>query len=298
VRSLKGPYRAAEWTPITYEKNHKAPKDPYSEVAYIAAMKKNNLLKLLGIALVVAIVSTGIFYGLFVGKLTSSPGSGKTLVVAAKALKVGSQVQITDLKTIPWPADQLPDGFYGVTDQVVGSTVFDTIGEGEPVMASRLASAKSAGGAGVPTGMRAVSVHVTDSSGVIALLRAGQRVDAQVVIHQKDSSTTEVRTALEDLSVLSVQPQTEVSSQGANLPVVTLLAKPAEADVLAAADSGARVRLTLRNPLDDSTRSRAPLSLDAVMRTSGSPNGPGNDAASGTPVRATATVQKPAPDKP
>ena len=32
----------------------------------IAAMKKNNLLKLLGIALVVAIVSTGIFYGLFV----------------------------------------------------------------------------------------------------------------------------------------------------------------------------------------------------------------------------------------
>ena len=33
-------------------------------------MKKNNLVKLLGIALVVAIVSTGIFYGLFVNKLS------------------------------------------------------------------------------------------------------------------------------------------------------------------------------------------------------------------------------------
>ncbi len=270
-------------------------------------MKKNNLLKLLGIALVVAIVSTGIFYGLFVGKLASSPGNGKTLVVAAKALKVGTQIQIADLKTIPWPSDELPQGFYGVTDQVVGTTVFDPIGEGEPVLASRLASAKSGGGAGVPTGMRAVSIHVTDSSGVLALLRAGQRVDAQVVVHQKENSSAEVRTALEGLTVLSVQPQVELSSQGANLPVVTLLAKPAEADVLAAADSGARVRLTLRNPLDDSTRSRAPLTLDTVMRTSGSEGGAGSAAGSGTaggsgnaagsnaPAHESAAAPKPAP---
>ena len=38
--------------------------------------------------------------------------------------------------------------------------------------------------------------------------------------------------------------------------MVTLLANPADADILAAADAGARVRLTLRNPLDDSTRQR------------------------------------------
>ena len=98
--------------------------------------------------------------------------------------------------------------------------------------------------------------------------------------------------------VLSVQPQGELSSQGVNLPVVTVLANPADADVLAAADAGARVRLTLRNPLDDSTRSRAPLTLDAVMRTSGSAGGIGNAAASNTPAHETATVQKPAPAKP
>jgi pilus assembly protein CpaB len=248
-------------------------------------MKKTNLLKLLGIALIVAIVSTGIFYGLFVGKLSSSQSSGKRLVVAARALKVGTQLQGADVTTIPWPSDQLPQGFYGAIDQVVGDTVFDPIGAGEPLETSRLASSKSGGGAGVPTGMRAVSVHVTDSTGVLALLRSGQKVDAVVVVHPKDNSSTEVRTALENLSVLSVQPQTELSSQGATLPVVTLLAKPAEADVLAAADSGARVRLTLRNPLDDSTRSRAPLTVDAVMRTSGS--------ASDGATRDTATAQSP-----
>jgi Flp pilus assembly protein CpaB len=241
-------------------------------------MKKNNLLKLLGIALVVAIVSTGVFYGLFVNRLSSSPGSGKTLVVAAKALKAGTQLQSVDLKTIPWPAEQLPPGFYGTVDQVTGNTVFDPIGEGEPVVASHLATVQSGGGAGVPSGMRAVSVHVTDSTGVLGLLRAGQKVDVQVVVHQKDTNGAEVRTALEELTVLSVQPQAEMSSQGASLPVVTLLAKPAEADVLAAADSGARVRLTLRNPLDGATRARAPMTVDSVMRTSGSA---GNNDASG-----------------
>jgi pilus assembly protein CpaB len=233
-------------------------------------MKKNEILRFLGIGLIVAIVATGIFYGLFVNRLTSSPGTGKTLVVAARPLKAGTQLQTADLKTIPWPAQQLPAGFYGTVDQVTGTTVFDPIGEGEPVVTSHLATATSVGGVGIPEGMRAVSIHITDSTGVLALLRAGQKVDVQVVVRQKE--TTQVRTALEDLTVLSVQAQSEASSQGVVLPVVTLLAKPADADILAWADSGARVRVTLRNPLDEGTRSRAPLSQDTIMRVSGTDN--------------------------
>jgi Flp pilus assembly protein CpaB len=119
--------------------------------------------------------------------------------------------------------------------------------------------------------MRAVSVHVTDSSGVIALLRAGQKVDLQVIVGRgADGKETTVRTALENLQVLSVAAQPEQSSQGAALPVVTLLANPAAADVIAAADSGARVRLTLRNPLDQELNERTALSLGTVMRSGGS----------------------------
>jgi pilus assembly protein CpaB len=231
-------------------------------------MKKNNLVKLLGVALIVAIVSTGIFYGLFVNKLSSSSGSGKTLVVAVRTLKPGTVVQAPDVRTVPWPTDQLPKGTFGTVDQVVGSTVFDTISEQELVLESKLASTQSGGGAGVPTGMRAVSVHVTDSTGVMSLLHTGQRVDVQVVVVNKNSGETSVRTALEGLSVLAVAPQTEQSSQGHTLPVVTLLAQPAQADVLAAADSGARVRLSLRNPLDQETLSGSSLSLGAIMQRS------------------------------
>ncbi len=232
-------------------------------------MKKNNLLKLLGIAFVVAIVSTGIFYGLFVNKLSSNTG-GKLLVVAATSLKPGTVLKATDVKTISWASDELPAGAYQNPALLIGNTVFDPIGEGEPVLAMRLANSESGGGAGVPTGMRAVSVHVTDSSGVLALLRAGQKVDVQVVIGRgQKSADTSVRTALEDLKVLSVISLPEQDSQGQSLPVVTLLAGPADADILAAADSGARVRLTLRNPLDENTRVRPPLGLDAVMRANG-----------------------------
>lgn len=230
-------------------------------------MKKNNYYKLLGIAFVVAIVSTGIFYGLLAPKLNSSTGSGKMLVVAAKSLKPGTVLQPSDVTLVAWPSPQVPKGAFETVDQVKGNTVFDWIDEGEPVFSSRLASEKTAGGAGVPAGLRAVSVHVTDSTGVIALLRAGQKVDVQVVVGRGENHETTVRTALEDLQVLSVSPA-EQGSQGATLPVVTVLANPAQADVLAAADSGARVRLTLRNPLDQEQASRGALSLGAVMRAS------------------------------
>ena len=229
-------------------------------------MKKNNLYKLLGIAFVVAIVSTGIFYGLFVSRMSSNSGTGKMLVVAAKALKPGTVLEPADVKLIPWPGEQVPKGAFERVEDVTGDTVFAVIGEDEPVFASHLATAKSGGGAGVPEGMRAVSVHVSDSTGVLALLRAGQKVDVQVVTGHGQSKDTLVRTALENLQVLSVHPQPEQSLQGVNLPVVTLLATPSDADVLAAADSGARVRLTLRNPLDEAAGKRNPLSLGTVMR--------------------------------
>ena len=122
----------------------------------------------------------------------------------------------------------------------------------------------------MPEGMRAVSVHVSDSSGVLAQLGPGQKVDVQVLITRKSTNgEPQLRTILEGVPVLSVNPQPEASSQGTNLPAVTLLANPADADILALADSGARVRLALRNPLDNATRARSAVTLDGILRASG-----------------------------
>src|SRR5262245_19148116 len=120
-------------------------------------MKKDNLVKLLGVALVVAIISTGLFYMLFAMRANGERRA--KLVVAAKALKPGTILTPNDIKTIPWPGP-LPQGGYQDPQAVIGSTVFDTLAEEEPVLTTRLASGESGGGAGVPEGMRAVSVHV------------------------------------------------------------------------------------------------------------------------------------------
>ena len=166
-------------------------------------MKKDNMGKLLGVALVVAIICTGLFYMLFAMKANSQ--SGTTMVVAAKALKAGMVLTPADLKTIAWPVPQLPPGAHHDPQEIVGNTVFDAMAQDEPVLSARLATPQSGGGAGVPVGMRAVSIHLTDSTGVLALLRGGQRVDVQVVTARGTKpEETEVRTALENLAVLSV----------------------------------------------------------------------------------------------
>ena len=122
----------------------------------------------MGIAFVVAIAATGIFYGLFVNKLTSSSGTGKNLVVANKPLRAGTVLVASDLKAIPWPATTLPKGTFGTVAELAGKTLFDGLSEEEPVLAAKILSANGEGNAGVPAGMRAVSVHVSDSTGMVS----------------------------------------------------------------------------------------------------------------------------------
>jgi pilus assembly protein CpaB len=236
-------------------------------------MKQNNLAKLLGIALVVAIIATGVFYGLFVTKLSSNTGGGKMVVVAAKPIPAGTILAEKDVRSIPWPVESTPAGAFEAATQVTGNTVLEPLAQGEPVLAARLASTEKHGGSGVPSGMRAVSVHVSDSSGVLAQLAPGQKVDVQVLITRRGGNAEpELRTILEGVQVLSVNPQPEASSQGSNLPAVTLLTSPADADVLALADSGARVRLALRNPLDNARRPRTAVTFDAILNGSAGAN--------------------------
>lgn len=225
---------------------------------------KRNLIPLLGVAFVVAIASTGIFYGLFVGKLKSAPQeTAANVVVAANALKEGVTISRADVDVVQWQGQDPPQGAYSNPDQVVGQTVFQAVDKGQPIVVSKVVT-KAGGGIGVPDGMRAISVHVSDSSGLIGVLRPGHRVDVQVF--NARSTEPQARTILESLTVLSVSPQMDGSSQGGfSAPVVTLVASPQDADLLGFADSFARIRLILRNPLDGSRGQHPALQLSELF---------------------------------
>ena len=234
---------------------------------------KRNIVPLLGIAFVVAIVSTGIFYGLFAGKLRSSVGElpGQSIVVAARNLDPGTIIQTPDLRVSE--VKGALNGGFSRPEELVGLTVLHAVKQNEPILQERVASrdAKSGQGAGgVPTGMRAVSVRVADSSGIVGLLRPGTKVDVQAVSQRNSTAVAELRTILQNVEVLAVSPQPE--SAGGNqpaMPVVTFLTRPQEVDLIALADSGARIRIALRNPLDDGTAPRRAMVLASVFESSG-----------------------------
>jgi Flp pilus assembly protein CpaB len=111
--------------------------------------------------------------------------------------------------------------------------------------------------------MRAISIHATDSSGIISMLRPGYKVDVQLVSNQ-----AELRTILQDIEVLSVNP---AGDGRAPVPVVTLLVDPQGADMAGLGDSTAHLRLALRNPLDEGKPDQRRISVPAMLQPTASP---------------------------
>lgn len=221
------------------------------------------LIPLLAIAFVVAIICTGVFYGLFAGKLRAiaESKSGTPVVLASRNLEPGAVIRQDDLRVTRWNGST-PKGAFGTVTEAVGSTVILPVAENEPLTASRVATAQgSGGGLGVPAGMRAVSVRVSESSGVMELVDAGQKVDLQVFVARSDGGS-QLRTLLQGVAVFGKGP-----GEGAGKPaVVTLLVTPKQADLVAFADASARLRLTLRNPLDKQRNPAESLTLASLLR--------------------------------
>ncbi|MDX2152896.1 MAG: Flp pilus assembly protein CpaB [Bryobacteraceae bacterium] len=216
---------------------------------------KRNLAPLLGIAFVVALISTGLFYGLVVGRLkgTAAPaGRPSEVLVAARDLTRGAVIKPADVKTVPSVARP---GDLQAPEQAAGLTVLEPIAEGQPVRAERLSSAQQNGGASlaVPEGMRAVSIRATDSNGVVGIIEAGHRVDVQVLRHRDAAAS--LSTLLENVEVFSKDPNPENRQR-----IVTLLVRAADAERLSLADATGLLRLVLRNPREKSNpRAAAPV---------------------------------------
>ena len=229
---------------------------------------KRNIAPLLGIAVVVAILSTGVFYGLFAGKLRSASADvpGQPIVVAARDLDRGTVLQADDLRVSHIKGTLA--GSFSNPEQLAGATVISAVKQNEPMLEERVVSNSAKPGSGpssVPTGLRAVSIHVSDSDGLLGLLRPGTKVDLQAV--EERNGALQLRTFLQNVEVVEVNPQTQPGGGNRGpVSVVTVLARPADADVVALADSGARIRLSLRNPLDSATAPRPALGLSSVFQ--------------------------------
>jgi Flp pilus assembly protein CpaB len=226
---------------------------------------KRNMVPLLGIAFVVAIISTGVFYGLFAGKLRSSSAelNGRPIVVAARELERGRVVEAADLRVSQMRGTL--SGSFSKREELLGATLVLPVKENEPFLQDRVvlrAPASGESGGSVSSGMRAISIRVAESDGVVNLLHPGSKIDIQAVSDR--NGIVELRTILQNVEVLAVTPPSDPNRGGAR--IVAVLTRAHEADVVALADSGARIRVALRNPLDEATSPPRPLTLASVFR--------------------------------
>lgn len=255
--------------------------------------RRKSLVPLFAVAFIVAVISTGVFYGLFVGKLKSASveaHAAARLLVAAHALPSGAVLKKADLREAPWPQPPLPAGAVSDMAAAVGKTLVAPLKENELLTQAHLGSEDGGpmegGSMGIPEGMRAVSVQVHDSAGVVAMLKPGHRVDIQVVATQAgQGQDPQLRTILENMRVLAI-PSSGQGYRGAN--IITVLATPKEAAMLGLADSTAKIRIALRNPIDQKKENLGSVKLMAILK--GSPS-PGGDQPVATTASATHQIQ-------
>ncbi len=183
-----------------------------------------------------------------------TPGA-VSVAVATRDMNVGTLLQEEDVRLVDWPSSDVPSGYSTSVGEVVGRGLLTPVRTNEPLMASRLAGPESGGGMHImiPEGRRAMSVRVDDVVGVAGFVLPGTRVDVVVTMDRADDlSEPATRLVLQNLEVMSAGQSIERNPQGepVQVPVVTLLVDPEEAETLALAHSNGRLQLALRSPLD------------------------------------------------
>ena len=178
------------------------------------------------------------------------------VVVAARALPVGTRLTAADLKLVPWPQEAPLPGAFNQVDTVLNRGLMSALELNEPVTASKLAALEAGAGLSptIPEGMRAISVQVNEVVGVAGFVTPGTRVDVLATFKQGAEGVT--RVVVSNVSVLTAGTKLEQDQNGAAaIPssVVTLLLTPADAEKVVLASNEGQIMLALRNPLDTTT---------------------------------------------
>jgi pilus assembly protein CpaB len=177
------------------------------------------------------------------------------VVVAVRPMPVGSIIGERDVKLVEWSGGVVPAGFFGSMQDVVGRGLIVPVEENEPVLEGKLA-AKGIGG-GLPgiidEGMRAFSIAVDQVIGVSGFVGPNTRVDVLLTLSSSPTlrePTTKV--IMQNLKILAAGQQIQQDKEGKPLqvPVVTLLVTPEQAETLGLATGQGRIQLALRNTLD------------------------------------------------
>jgi pilus assembly protein CpaB len=197
------------------------------------------------------------------GKGEATDSNLVTTVTAARDITPGQRLTLDDLMITKVPATQVANGSFKTPTEVLDRVTLTGMVQGQHVLPNLLAPDGTAAGvqALIPPGMRALTIQVSEFSGVAGMLVPGCKVDVVSVIRdEKDKQLA--RTIVQNVEVRAVgrqisknvSPPPVPTADAPQVPVpnnVTLLVTPDQAEAIQLSSVGAPPWLVLRNGKDE-----------------------------------------------
>lgn len=232
-------------------------------------MDRKKLILLVG-ALIIAALTAFLARSLFTG--ASAPQAtaqqpvktGPEILVATRALPVGTIITADNFRFQPWPEELVESAYFikegdpqQTLDSLLGTVVRNAITAGQPLTQGALVAPGDRGflAAALAPGMRAVTVPVTDLTGVAGFVFPGDRVDlvlTQNVTGDGGPPLKVSETVVRNLRVLATDqsPRTSVDENGntvvSKYKFVTVEVTPNIAERITVAQSIGTISLALR----------------------------------------------------
>jgi pilus assembly protein CpaB len=196
----------------------------------------------------------------------------KKIVVASAKLQAGTLLKDEHLAFVPWPATNLPAGYFESKEELVSRGLVQSVVENEPILESKLAPKGS--GAGLPPmiekGKRAVSIRANEIIGVVGYVLPGTRVDVILTATPVGAQEAITKIVLQNVYVVTAGPAIQKDAEGKpqTVTAVTLIVTPEEAEKLTSASSQGQFQLALRNPLDSEEAKTRGIQMSQLIRGS------------------------------
>ncbi|WBH16771.1 Flp pilus assembly protein CpaB [Sphingomonas radiodurans] len=239
-------------------------------------MDSRKIILLVG-ALIVAAITAFMARTLIMGSsapaasaMTGEPApiNGPKVLVATRALPVGTIIDPTAVKFQPWPAELVEGAYFQEAPEfdmktVLGTVVRNPMTAGQPITQGALVKPGDRGflAAALGPGMRAVTVPVSTQSSVAGFVFPGDRIDlllTQAVAGGGDGPPLKAaETIMRNLRVLATDQRTSQEKDEAGNTVVrafstvTIEATPKIAEQIAVAQTLGSISLSLRSIADN-----------------------------------------------
>lgn len=255
-------------------------------------MDKKKLMLLIG-ALIIAIGTGLAARSVLSGSSAPQAGAvvppvtqGPKVLVAQRALAVGTILTQDSVSFQAWPKDMVQDAYYleGSADitKLLGTVVRNPITAGQPVTVGSLVAPGDRGflAAALGPGMRAVTIPVSSKTGVAGFIFPGDHVDlllTQSVASKGGADTTDLKTTetiLRNLRILATDQATSTEIVDGKSVVkqsgtVTLEVTPRIAEKIQVAETIGTLSLSLRSIADNQSELERAVATGTVKVPAG-----------------------------